>query len=68
MARTGGRWAVTGDPHRHILPPGLQFSDPANDRKCLKTGPHVTRKSVKCDVEDCKHTFGHVCHRCKRVV
>jgi hypothetical protein len=52
-------------PHKHTLPMGMQFSTPANDRKCV---PHRVDEQVACAVGDCQHTFGMYCRDCDRVV
>jgi hypothetical protein len=69
MARQGSRWAANvANPHSHRLPRGYSFTDPYNDRKCLKTGQHHGTEKVQCDVDDCQHTFGIQCDKCNRVV
>ena len=53
------------NPHKHVLPRGMKFSSPANDRLCV---PHTTGAVVKCDVEECDRKMGLECHDCGRVV
>jgi hypothetical protein len=65
MARSGSKWASRGEPHRHILPPRTEYSNPSNDRKCV---PHVAGRQILCDVEGCNHGFGNLCAKCKKVV
>jgi hypothetical protein len=65
MSRSGNAWAATGKPHRHLLPPRTEYSNPANDRKCV---PHTAGQIVSCDIEGCGHKFGNLCAKCKKVI
>lgn len=56
-------------PHKHAMPMGRKFSDPANDRKCFaKNGTHRGTEVIKCAIDKCEHKFGIQCVKCKRVV
>lgn len=69
MPRTTPGWNARADnPHRHTLPARVSYTDPANDRRCLKNGPHRGNLVVKCRVSSCDYTFGTKCEKCKRVV
>lgn len=69
MARQSSKWASrVSEPHSHKLPRGYDYSDPANDRKCLQNGAHRGTETVMCAVGDCEHVIGLLCDNCEKVV
>lgn len=64
-----GAYLKTQVAHRHILPPGEEWSTAASMRECFKDGTcHTAGHKVFCDVEGCDKFMGTHCIDCRKVV